>query len=756
MGLSEFKQGSVICSEGEPLRQIAFITNGSAEIFLNGQPFYLEKGDMIGLSDLCTGTHSHTYTAVSDVSIFTYPFDTFDALETLLRDNADAANLLINSMCRQISDLLRYRIALKKEASSAYDSANEIYAQYEGLCRKYAVSSKKLPELAGMSKYSEDDPVEEWVSNFYIGIRELNPAAHRGFFYGNPGIASGFLRRAAADKHLVYRACRGYQEYMKNISCVFLNNSEHDLFSLVAELHLNSINIKGADAAVEAVMTQLSGLLFYMTGVDPAYYLNRLNEYKEKLTARRASASDADAPADPVVKQNLSGSMDQIFEYADYPEETRNKFTRYVDEYRQLPDRGGSDDAARRVRKELTTLFHQLYQQVFLKSLDGPVPSTIIKMFLNFGYVDAALAGHENADFLYSIADTLKGNPGMGVYTLREWLAAIYNGKKEPNRNEFDMDYGEHLRELKSRGEIDAKEEARLLADKEGKLLYEIKNVFPIVNKLAFGRITTYCPLFSEHNVQRRLEMSQITPILLREAIDEIRSVDFSAYCREILYSNPEIGITNEMVHVEALPDVILMPTVGIRGVMWQEIEGRKRHTPARMFMPLFLETDLKPLITRLTAEFRWEMCKRIQGMRWNDITNPSLTSEFSDYLQFYKNNRELSTEVKETIKNELTRAKNNYKMVFVADYAEWLQYESNGSPRLNKNVLRMMMAYCPFSAPVRERLTQHPRYAELLTRYNNKQQQKAHRLTNVMQKIKSAGKTVPKEILKEVEFTKS
>ena len=40
--------------------------------------------------------------------------------------------------------------------------------------------------------------------------------------------------------------------------------------------------------------------------------------------------------------------------------------------------------------------------------------------------------------------------------------------------------------------------------------------------------------------------------------------------------------------------------------------------------------------------------------MRWNDITEPSLTSEYCDYIQFYRKNHDLSAEAKEKIKNAL------------------------------------------------------------------------------------------------------
>ena len=56
-----------------------------------------------------------------------------------------------------------------------------------------------------------------------------------------------------------------------------------------------------------------------------------------------------------------------------------------------------------------------------------------------------------------------------------------------------------------------------------------------------------------------------------------IRGVDYSAYYRETIYTNPDEGISKEYIHVEVLPDFILMPNIGTRGIMWQEIEGKRR-----------------------------------------------------------------------------------------------------------------------------------------------------------------------------------
>ena len=137
-------------------------------------------------------------------------------------------------------------------------------------------------------------------------------------------------------------------------------------------------------------------------------------------------------------------------------------------------------------------------------------------------------------------------------------------------------------------------------------------------------------------------------------------------------------------------------------------------------------------------------------------MSDPSLTSEFFDYLQFYRTNRDLSMDVKSTIKTELVRARNIYKAVFVSNYADWLQYESNGLPRLNKFVRKILLTYCPFSHDIREKLLLNPQYAEPLKHYGIKQQQRITRLSNLIHKVNQTHKEVPQELTDELEFAKS
>ena len=213
--------------------------------------------------------------------------------------------------------------------------------------------------------------------------------------------------------------------------------------------------------------------------------------------------------------------------------------------------------------------------------------------------------------------------------------------------------------------------------------------------------------------------------------------------------------MSRERVHVEKLPDFILMPNAGVRGVMWQEIEGKVRNTPSRMFLSVFHMEDLQNTIIRMTGELRWELCKRIQGVRWNDVTDPSLTSMYCDYVQFYRKNGNLSTETKEKIKISLQRCRNSFKEMFVQDYMTYILYEGNGSPRLNKVARQILFTFCPFNAVITEKLSKAPTYSELIRQRQLKQAQLLLRCENLERKILKETGGVPERLKKEIDFIK-
>lgn len=454
------------------------------------------------------------------------------------------------------------------------------------------------------------------------------------------------------------------------------------------------------------------------------------------------------------IREGLKNSLDKIVKYAGCDAEFENNFRINIEAYRKLTDKNGRDDQAVLLRRRLSELFYKLYKETVKTVLKERSIPALVSMFLNFGYVDEELAGMENAIYLYLLSQKLPSDPGRGVYTLFQWLMAIYRGKKEPSRNELDMDYREYLHEQKKMGRITASQESALLESGISKVMFEIDNVFPVVNKLTSGQPTVFCPLFSKHNVYHSINSDLVTADKVTQEIEEIRSKDFKAFYRGNLLSIPERKLT-ERIEIEVLPDVILLPNIGSRSIMWQEIEGKKRTTPARMMCSVFHAADLQQSIMHMTGEFRWEMCKRDQGGRWNSVSDPSLTSEYYDYVQFYRKNRELSAEVKERVKAQLAKSRNNYKEMFVADYVQWLKYESSGLPRLNKVVRDILFTYCPFSKEIRSKIAINPLYRQSVEKYNLKNGQALHRISLLCKKLETQG-GVPPEIAAYKEYLES
>jgi hypothetical protein len=367
--------------------------------------------------------------------------------------------------------------------------------------------------------------------------------------------------------------------------------------------------------------------------------------------------------------------------------------------------------------------------------------------------VDENLCGMSNASILFDIIGNMEKDPYGVVITVYDWLLKIYRGEAEPSKNEFDMDYPGYLREQKNNGEIDADEERYLLNDAKSKVHFEITNFFSLGNRMTYGRITTFTPLLSEHNILRPLRSMYMSWKKLHDILDDIRQTDYSCFYRPVMYSNQSVGINREYLNREILPNIILMPNIGAKGSLWQETAGIRRDTPGRIMLSIFHTENVGDIMLRLAGEFRWEICKKIQGMHWNDITDPSLTSEYSDYMQFYKKNRDLSSDVKEKIKHQLQRSKNNYRNAFVSDYVSWVKFESAGSPRLNKIVRSIMVRYVPFTSDIFNRISSNPIYRDAIERRNIKLTQRKHTLTLLCQRIQSQGFDVPGELRAELAF---
>lgn len=749
MAVKEFPAGTQLIQSEQNLTALHVIAKGSVRATYPGGTFYLAKGDVIGVCEIFFGSHFITYETEDPTGIASYPC-TAAQLSLLMSKSVDLANMIVSSLFRQFREIYDQYELMRFDCENIYHFLMDHYEEYKSFCVKHGIAPRALPDMEDLTPLTLEDDLESWMDGYYEQLTALITGKSSKFH--QPDFLAGIVVKTDLDIHRIISICRVFYDYKAEIASLLMNENHLDFFdlytSLLYKIGANDTDSTKVSAAISTMMIQLEDL----PSIDRDMYQGRVDEYKKKLESLGDTAEVETTTVDDV--PDVEHSLDIILSYAEVDTATASSFREVVTKFANMADKNASDDAARKLRMTITKQFYVIYEKAFLKSLSDPasVPR-VVKMFFNFGYVDENLAGLENAAYLYKIVDKLPTDPKRKVYTIYEWLTAIYQGKKSPSRNEFDSDFPTYLREQKMSGNITAADEARMQNDPKEQVLFEMRNMFPSVNKITFGRVLSFCPIFSEHNVLKDLEASLVTTDMVEAAFKTIRDIDFSAYYRDVIYTNPDIGIGKESVGVEVLPDIILMPNVGTRGIAWQEIEGRKRTTPARMMLSIFQMEDLTNILVRLTGDFRWEMCKRVQGARWNDISEASLTSEYFDYIQFYRKNHELSADAKDKIKLGMKKAKNSYKEMFIRDYEAWILYEGAGSPRLNKVSRNIIFTYCPFSKEIRTKLTANPLYKEMMSRYDIKLAQKLHHYDNIFQKLKNTGIAIPRELEQQREY---
>ena len=747
------QKDTTIYNEDQPVRVVGIIESGCIKMNSKYFSLTLDSGQVMGLLHLDGGVAFTTDITCEDTNIHAYRLETTFPDKNILQTDAKLQQASLKTVKCQLNSLIKYYSQYKEHLKDAVKLHTSLANKYIAICEKLHVNPK-------ISNAQTDPCITELLNktpyalSYYRDLENILSKYSDVFLQEHQAFTYGLILKASKDAAAFKQYIDQLGDALIRYETMFFNENYNDYFRYFSEL-LSRTHIGTEDyEEVSSLLTVLFDNLSQMPFVDQSALLARMIEQKKKMTVSVPETAPSPAVAKPESIQNiLADSMNKILSATNEDEEFVSTFTKNLSSYKALTDKTVNTPTVSQLRRNLTADFHRLYANLALKYVTGAENSDVVKLFLNFGYIDEELAGMENAEALYKLLKADISDENEHIFTFINWLKAIYDGKREPSRNEFDMDYTDFLRTEKAAGKITAQEERNMLENTKAKVDYELKNFFPPANKMTFGHISTYCPFFSKHNLIDSLERGLLSATRLVQERENIRRIDYQVFYKEVVYTNPSIGINAEFIHTEIAPDIILMPNYGARGIMWQEVEGKKRATPCRMVLPVFTPENLRILFLRLCGEYRWEMCKRTQGSHWNDPSSNSLTGDYFDYLQFYRKNNDLSAEAKEKVKTLLTKARNSIKEAFVLDYLVWVAYESDGSPRLNKVARSILFNHCPFPQEIRKKLTSNPIYLPAIQRHTAKYEQLSHRAGNLCLKITNAGKHLPKELKDEVAY---
>lgn len=736
-----FCEKSVVIAQGSANNVFYIIAKGSVVASVNGKSVLLKKGDIVGIFDITLPVHTCSYISAEEVILMPYEFtDTYSLLD-ILDQNVDLRKLFILSFCRNIVLLIKECQTNHTESIELSKFVTDLVENYHSTCRTLGLLCKSLAFMENMDDEILEDHIpfyfEEYFSSMRKMIADTTYAIPANFVYG-------FLIRSQDDISYILDLSDKFAENQSKFTSYIINEDYLDIFDLFCDLYFrakaNNVKTDTIEESINCMVDKLHAL----SSIDQELVETRIDIFKKKLLTTAAPQTLSEEDED--IHAELANSLDTILNYADTMHVTSAEFKKYLDIYKQLPDKTAMDREVDSIRKHLTKLFYLIYNEAIQEHLQGKPLPTVVKMFLNFGYMDPELCGYQNAVELYKIMDDFHGLKEQGIYTFYEWIKEIYDGNKQPSRNEFEQDYAAYVRNLKREGKITKEVEASMATDSMAKVMYELQNMFTQVNKITFGRVLSYCPIMVEENIIKPLRDMLVTPIKVIEQFQKISEIDYSAFYHESLFEDPKVNV-KETVYQDIRPDVILMPNIGTKGILWQEIEGMHRSTPGRMMISAFHMENLEKSFVRMVGEFRWEMCKRTMGARWNDFSIHSLTGDYCDYAQFFSKNRELSYDAKEKIKTTLKRCKNNYKELFILDYMTYILYESTGSCRLNRVVRGILFRHCPFCQSIQTSLQGNGAFQEILDRHRIKNAQAIHRLNQIQLKYQNSRAAFPDEL---------
>jgi len=741
----QLKKGQMLAQKNNPVKDWYIIQEGT--IIQKNDFVETELGINSIIGILEQDFYICDYIAKTDCVLIMFACSGVSDLKHFLEKEAKMRTLFLRTAMNQKFQQFKIYDRLYRSANKFSAYVDKAFQDYQSYVINNRFENQNSPDLSSFQPLNVTHALQQWEIDSCASLMTNCIGEYMKIYTSDDKLTVGAIMEASAQMHRVMQGISQMIDFFGINREHLLSDRKRDLFHAYIALY---VFLKRNNKDTAEIEKKISDMLKFAKSLG-IYNLSLIKsciqEFEDAKTIEVVEEEEAEEQEGP------SSDLEFILDYAGFIGEEKDNLLKDFTEYSKCYTRIQRDKEANKLRKQINNEFYEIYKKCFFRAVnDRNIPATV-EMYLNFGYMDGAFLEEEKINGLFSITTHMELVSSEHVFTIFNWLKAVYRGDKEPSKNEFDLDFEHYLIEEYKQGNIKKEDIDRIKTKPEERTVFEIDNMFKTVNRLTYGNISSFNAILTDTDMFNDPGSMLITRNKLYEAVNLIRGVDFSAYYRPIYANNlPEL-FQHETLMQEILPDIILMPNAGSKGMMWQETASIKNDTPARFMLPIFATCDITDEIIELTARYRWELCRKIQGPRWNDIREHSLTSDYYDYLQFYKKNHDLSQDAKEQIKSSLTRAKNSFREVFVRDYLNWIKYESKGGFRLNKFVRNIVFEYCPFAKEIRSKLEDSPMFSNAIHKFNVNNAKSLKRLTALYDKYSKDGGTITPELKENISY---
>lgn len=764
----EQKGGEHFLKKGERVTEINIILRGSVILRTANDEFVLEQGSVIGLLESAYGKYTCDYITKEDTLLVTYGFEGVEDFKAIFEEKPLYIHAFLHVAILQCQRFLARYKELQINTRETYLFLMKQYREYQLMCKQMELEPVAFEPAVKITPVVVEEVIRGWEMDYIDAMSKQPSGVMKQFYMAKQELAIGEILQASKlmNKALVDMAVM--KAYLDDKISILLADGDNDILGLWFDLSKKAA-CKGCDMIpIQKKVREAQSFLMekhllpgnvvftkfqeYWKFDFEEYAANLENSEELSLSEAEIDVTEEESEWDTLTAADMD-YFEYIINYAEIEEERKCEIRSLMEEYREQLARQGRDNEVLKIYKQVTEVFYEIYEKAFIRSLDQEEVSPIMQLFFQFGFLDPQEVQEEYINALFALNDSIAAQESTHIYTFYEWLKRIWNGEKATSKNEFDLDYAASLREMRKANRITAEEEKMYQLDRMKMVRFELENMFRSGCRGTYGRGGIFTPVLNDQELVKSPEGMFVSVAKLEKAIENVCKIDFQCFYRQVLFYDPKHESSRMHLQKEVLPDIILMPMVGKQAMMWQENVGPDRESPARFLFPIFTICDIDAMMLETIARYRWEICRKIQGMRWNDISERSLTSEYYDYLQYYKKNKDLSQSAKEKLHTALNRVKGSYREVFVADYMNWIRYESQGNFRINKVSRDIIARYCPFPLDTRIKLLENPMFRTVFSKYENAMVQEETKLKNLFKKYKNEGGEITQEMMDTLHF---
>ena len=449
--VNQIPKGTEIFLENEPATYVCVVIRGRVLARSESVKLALPSGSFLGVFDLSVGHYVSDYIAMEDSMLYAFPVHDRKMLRAMLTsNNKDYRGLMVNSLTKYFYELSRINAEFHKMAGDLYQLLTEAYAKYKGFCRDAGEGVLMLPALERMAAYQDDTPMDRKEFAYYEELAKIPADIQKSFFGCGVELTMSHIKRLSSIISNLTIDTREVCSYIKEyFSCLYNDGSQNlllGLMKLACEVGKKNRPVQGLQQLLDKLLDEFNRMeevLEKYMGMPVIANRARLEKmYTAVLVGEtiEENAEDSGAPSDEEVYQSLRGTLQQLIDFSEVPKDSLKDFLDAMNTFIRAKDRMSTEDEFRALRRKLADGFYTLYRAIFLKLLkeEQNMPKAV-ELFLNYGFTDERLLTKEQTLELCRLNISTKNKYHCTMFTIPEWLYAVYTGKRQPSKNEFDM-----------------------------------------------------------------------------------------------------------------------------------------------------------------------------------------------------------------------------------------------------------------------------------------------------------------------------